>query len=131
MTSTEPPNQLFNALGITALGVLVGQVAVAREIPPEDVSVPHGPALPIILEELMDLGIDPPNLARGILRSYASMLMEPSAAEKIQAQITSLLWSIMGDPIHGGNPPEIYHRAGAALHVGLLSMIDPEIVAND
>jgi hypothetical protein len=43
----------------------------------------------------------------------------------IVCQYTSLLWSILGDPKNGGKPPEIYRKAGVAMHLALLGILDP------
>lgn len=109
-------------------GSLVGQIAAARQISFTTLLGPNfdgeSPELSALANELTDIGICPDQLATHALLALVSLFMENSNAELIVTQYTSLLWTILGDP-KSGAPPEIYRRAGVAMHLALLGILDP------
>lgn len=133
MTSTDP-NRLEEYLATAVAGSLIGQVARHREIPMRELFA-DGIATPsttvrALATELDDLGIDTQLLASQTLLALVALFAQESNADLITSQFTALLWSILGDPKNGGSPPEIYRRAGVAMHLALLGILDPSIVEN-
>lgn len=133
MSSTDP-NRLEEYLATAVAGSLIGQIARQREIPMRELFA-DGIATPstIVRElatELDDLGIDTQLLASQTLLALVALFAQESNADLITSQFTALLWSILGDPKNGGSPPEIYRRAGVAMHLALLGILDPSIVEN-
>lgn len=126
-----PPNRLEEYLSSAIAGSLVGQIARAREIPFKEMFSTDGttssPAVRAIATELDELGIDAEILASQALYALVALFAQEENAELITSQYTALLWSILGDPQNGGNPPEIYRRAGCAMHLTLLGILDPSI----
>jgi hypothetical protein len=125
-----PPNRLEEYLSTAVAGSLIGQIARAREIPFKEMFSADGsgsPAVRAIATELDELGIDAELLASQALYALVALFSQQENAELITSQYTSLLWSILGDPKNGGNPPEIYRRAGCAMHLTLLGILDPSI----
>ena len=59
--------------------------------------------------------------------SLVALFAQPCNADLITSQLTALLWSILGDPKNGGRPPEIYRRAGSAMYLALLGILNPSI----
>lgn len=131
---SDDPNKLEEYLSTAVAGSLIGQLARKREIPMRELfTADHetpSPAVRALALELDDLGIDAELLASQSLYALVALFAQESNAELIIAQYTSLLWSLLGDPKNGGNPPEIYRRAGAAMHLALLGILDPSIVEN-
>jgi len=114
-------------------GSLVGQIAAQRRISfitllGSDFDG-ESPELRSLANELTELGICPDQLANHALSALVSLFMANSNAELIVAQYTSLLWTILGDP-KSGAPPEIYRRAGVAMHLALLGILDPSLTEN-
>lgn len=109
-------------------GSLLGQIANRRQIHFTTLLGPgfdgDSPELRALSDELTELGICPDTLANHALCSLVALFVEQSNAELIVAQYTSLLWTILGDP-KSGAPPEIYRRAGVAMHLALLGILDP------
>ncbi len=126
------PNKLEDYLSSVMAGSLVGQIARAREIPFQEMFSSEGitssPAVRAIATELDELGIDPEVLASQTLLALVALFAQEANADLIIGQYTALLWSILGDPKNGGSPPEIYRRAGCAMHLTLLGIIDPALV---
>lgn len=126
------PNKLEDYLSSVMAGSLVGQIARAREIPFQEMFSPEGitssPAVRAIATELDELGIDPEVLASQTLLALVALFAQEENADLIIGQYTALLWSILGDPKNGGSPPEIYRRAGCAMHLTLLGILDPALV---
>jgi len=126
-----PPNRLEEYLSSAIAGSLVGQIARAREIPFKEMFSTDGtatsPTIRAIATELDELGIDAELLASQALYALVALFAQEENAELITSQYTSLLWSILGDPKNGGSPPEIYRRAGCAMHLTLLGILDPSI----
>jgi hypothetical protein len=123
-------NRLEEYLSTAVAGSLIGQIARAREIPFKEMFSTDGsgsPAVRAIATELDELGIDAEILASQALYALVALFAQEENAELITSQYTSLLWSILGDPQNGGNPPEIYRRAGCAMHLTLLGILDPSI----
>lgn len=127
MTVADDPNKLEEYLATVLAGSLVGQLAAERGLSYSDLG-PGSTKLRSLAEELADLGFDPEILASHCLNSLVALFAQPSNADLITGQFTALLWSILGDPKNGGRPPEIYRRAGVAMHLALLGILDPSIV---
>lgn len=123
----DDPNKLEEYLATVIAGSLVGQLAAERDLQYSDLA-PGSTTLRSLANELADLGFDPETLATNCLHSLVALFAQPSNADLITGQFTALLWSILGDPKNGGRPPEIYRRAGAAMHLALLGILDPSIV---
>jgi hypothetical protein len=124
-------NRLEEYLSTAVAGSLIGQIARAREIPFKEMFSTDGttssPTIRAIATELDELGIDAELLASQALYALVALFAQEENAELITSQYTALLWSILGDPQNGGNPPEIYRRAGCAMHLTLLGILDPSI----
>ena len=127
MTVADDPNKLEEYLATVLAGSLVGQLAAERGLQYSDLA-PGSTTLRSLANELANLGFDPAILASHSLNSLVALFAQPSNADLITGQFTALLWSILGDPKNGGRPPEIYRRAGVAMHLALLGILDPSIV---
>jgi hypothetical protein len=127
MTST--PQKLESYLATAMAGSLIGQIARAREIPFQEMFSADGttssPAIRAIATELDELGIDAELLASQALGALVALFAQEQNAELITSQYTALLWSILGDPENGGNPPEIYRKAGHAMYLTFIGILDP------
>ena len=112
-------------------GSLIGQVAARRCLHFRDLLGPEGdgdsPELRALSDELTALALDPCLLANHSLLALVALFAQEGNADLIVTQYTSLLWTILGDP-KSGSPPEIYRRAGVAMHLALLGILDPAIV---
>lgn len=132
--SSSDPNKLEEYLATAVAGSLIGQIARQREIPIGDIFADgfETPSTVVhtLATELDDLGIDAQLLASQSLYALVALFAQESNADLITSQFTALLWSILGDPKNGGSPPEIYRRAGVAMHLALLGILDPSIVEN-
>lgn len=120
-------NKLEQYLGTVLAGSIVGQIAAQRRLHFEDLRGGSS-LLRALTDELTELGIDPGLLAAHSLHALVALFAQESNADLITGQFTALLWSILGDPKNGGRPPEIYRRAGVAMHLALLGILDPSIV---
>jgi hypothetical protein len=127
VTVADDPNKLEEYLATVLAGSLVGQLAAERGLQYSDLA-PGSTTLRSLANELANLGFDPAILASHSLNSLVALFAQPSNADLITGQFTALLWSILGDPKNGGRPPEIYRRAGVAMHLALLGILDPSIV---
>lgn len=131
MTDTDP-NRLEEYLATAVAGSLIGQLARKRDIPMRELFADGmetpSPTVRALATELDDLGIDAQLLASQSLMALVALFAQESNADLITGQFTALLWSILGDPKNGGSPPEIYRRAGVAMHLTLLGILDPSIV---
>lgn len=123
----DSPNKLEEYLATVLAGSLVGQLAAERGLSYSDLG-PGSATLQSLASELSELGFDPELSATHCLHSLVALFAQPSNADLITGQFTALLWSILGDPKNGGRPPEIYRRAGVAMHLALLGILDPSIV---
>lgn len=130
--SRSEPNKLEEYLATAIAGSLIGQVARNREIAMGDLFAcgldNPSPVVRKLATELDDLGIDAQLLASQSLYALVALFAQEPNADLIIGQFTALLWSILGDPKNGGSPPEIYRRAGVAMHLALLGILDPSIV---
>lgn len=124
-TQTKVEEYLTSALA----GSLIGQVAGHRNLSFATLLGTNGEShqLKAIAAEFTELGIDPALLANHTLLALVALFAEEANAELIVSQYSSLLWTILGDP-KSGSPPEIYRRAGVAMHLALLGILDPAIV---
>lgn len=115
-------------LSAALAGSLIGQIANRRGIHYTELLGPafdgDTPELRELSDELTELGLCPDTLANHALCSLVALFVEQGNAELIVTQYTSLLWTILGDP-KSGAPPEIYRRAGVAMHLALLGILDP------
>lgn len=115
-------------LSAALAGSLIGQIANRRGIHFSELLGPSfdgdTPELRELSDELTELGLCPDTLANHALCSLVALFVEQGNAELIVTQYTSLLWTILGDP-KSGAPPEIYRRAGVAMHLALLGILDP------
>lgn len=114
-------------LSYALAGSLIGQMAMARDISVEAVLVPDSLALRSLREELTEFGLDPELLAAQALAAVTSLFIEPDNADRITTELTNLLWSILGDP-ESGAPPELYRRAGQAMHLSFIGVLSPDIL---
>jgi hypothetical protein len=128
---TLTPHRLESYLATAMAGSLIGQIASAREIPFHEMfaadETTSSPAIRAIATELDELGIDAVLLASQALCALVALFAQEQNADLITSHYTALLWSILGDPENGGSPPEIYRRAGCAMHLTLLGILDPSI----
>lgn len=126
---SAPPTKVEEYLSCALAGALVGQLAARRELDFMTLIGPNfdgdSPELRSLSDELTELGIDPNLLATHALTALVALFVEQNNADLIVGQYTSLLWSILGDPKNGGSPPEIYRKAGVAMHLSLLGILDP------
>lgn len=124
-----PP--LTQYMGSALMGSLVSQIAHARGIDPSSLFNPGGaglaPSATRILEELVAHGVDPAALGANALAALCLLLLDPDNAALLIDQFARLLWTTLGDPDSGGaTPPEVYRRAGCALHLVLVGLLQPE-----
>lgn len=129
MAVSNDPNKLEEYLATVLAGSLIGQLAAERGLNYADLA-PGGTTLRSLADELADLGFNPELAATHCLHALVALFAQPSNADLITGQFTALLWSLLGDPKNGGRPPEIYRRAGVAMHLALLGILDPSIVEN-
>ena len=108
-------------------GVLVGQVAGARSITIEDLMADHDGVVSSLSHELASLGIDPDYTARSLLLALATLFMDNGNASLVIDHLTELLWTILGPP-EGGPPPEIYRRAGLAMHLAFVGLLHSSFI---
>lgn len=114
-------------LGCALAGSLIGQMAMARDISVEAVLAPNSLALHSLREELTEFGLDADLLAQQALAAITALFIEPDNADRITTELTRLLWTILGDP-ESGSPPEIYRRAGHAMHLSFIGILSPDIL---
>jgi hypothetical protein len=112
-------------LATAMAGTLIGQVARQRDISVRDLLKPGSPEARGIAEDLYEMGIHPELLAHAGLLAQIALFSEQSNAHTIVTSLTNLLWSILGDPENGGNPPEIYRKAGHAMYLTFIGILDP------
>jgi len=128
MTETTTP--IADWLSSAVCGSLVAQVARKRGLEFTDLA-DFGDITSeteAILQELHDLGITGSITAEHALSSLACLFISSDNAEAIIDSFTGILWSVLGDPKQNGEqPPEIYRKAGFAIHVALLGFFDPSI----
>ena len=129
---TRTPTKLEEYLSSAIAGSLVGQIAIHRGTDLKGLIHSHmsgGPSqVNALADEIANLGLDPDLLAAHTLGALVALFMQPENAELLTAQFTGLLWSILGDPKNGGGPPPIYRKAGSALHLTLLGILDPHLI---
>ncbi len=108
-------------------GSLIGQMAMTRDISIEAVLTPNSLALESLHAELTEFGLDPELLAQQAMAAITALIIEPDNADRVVTELTKLLWSILGDP-ESGSPPEIYRRAGQAMHLSFVGILSPDIL---
>jgi hypothetical protein len=108
-------------------GSLIGQMAMARAVSVEAVLAPNSVALQSLRAELTEFGLDADLLAEQALAAVTALFIEPDNADRITTELTRLLWSILGDP-ESGAPPELYRRAGQAMHLSFVGILSPDIL---
>lgn len=114
-------------LSCAMAGSLIGQMAMARDISVEAVLAPNSMALQSLRTELDEFGLDADLLAEQALAAVTALFIEPENADRITTELTKLLWSVLGDP-DSGAPPEIYRRAGHAMHLSFIGILSPDIL---
>lgn len=128
---TPTTNRLAAFLNPVVAGALAGQVATERGIPYSEL-ISHNdqlaPRSREILQELTALGIDTQAVALLCLHSLVGVLNHQENVELIIPQITQLLWTMLGDPKNGGEPPIIYRRAAAAMYMAFLGILEPDFI---
>lgn len=128
-------DKIEDFLGHAIAGSLVGMIACHRGASVQELVDPanckSSKLAYAIAHELDEMGIDPNVLASQMMIALVTVFGQPDNARLITTQFSKLLWSILGDPKNGGAPPEIYERAGAALHLTLLGMLKPSIFGSD
>ena len=122
-------NKIEEFVAHAVAGALVGQVAAERDITPEDLIADREGVINTLGHELASLGIDPDYTAKAILLALATLFMENSNANLIVGHLTDLLWTVLGPP-EGGPPPEIYRRAGIAMHLAFVGLLNSDYVDN-
>jgi len=126
---THEQTKVEEYLSSAIAGSLIGQIANRRELSFSTLLGPRcdgdSPELRALSDELTELGINPDVLANHVLSCLVALFVEESNANLIVGQYTSLLWSVLGDPANGGKPPEIYRKAGVAMHLALIGILDP------
>ena len=129
---TETDNRVQEFLTPVIAGSLVGQIARKRGLPFTDLldltTSDLTPAAKVMVDELDALGIDPGALAGLVVDAMVRLLAHPQNTALITPQMAALLWSVLGDPENGGEAPQIYHRAAAAVHMVFLGILDPELI---
>jgi hypothetical protein len=116
-------NKIEEFVAHALAGSLVGQVAGAREITIDDLINDRSGVISALATELTTLGIDPEYTAKSVLLALAALFMENTNANIVISHLTDLLWTILGPP-EGGPPPEIYRRAGIAMHLAFVGLLN-------
>lgn len=116
-------NKLEEFISSAIAGSLVGQLVAHRKIPLETAT--ESDSLTNLAFEIRDFGINPHLLSEHAISALIVLLMDEGNANQVVTSITDLLWSILGDPKGGGLPPEIYRKAGLALHLFFIGLLDP------
>lgn len=123
---TKVPTSIEDWLTSSVAGSLVAQIANYRGIDLTQSDAPE--QLQRLGLELAELSIDPRLVAQHGLMALATLFMEDANSKAIIDAYTSVLWSVLGDPVRNGdNPPEIYRRAAFALYVAFLGFFDRSI----
>lgn len=130
MTDTQNPVESW--LSSSLSGSFVAQIARHRGLQFEDLTNEDADQISAeteaILTELHELGISSSLTTEHVLASLACLFISPDNAEAIIDAFTGILWSVLGDPKRNGEkPPELYRKAGFAMHVALLGFFDPSI----
>lgn len=128
---TESPTPVSDWLSSAICGSLVAQVASKRGLDFNDLANDANrlsTETDAILQELHDLGVTGTHTTEHVMASLACLFMHPHNADTVVESFTGILWSILGDPERNGEkPPDIYRKAGFAMHVALLGFFDPSI----
>jgi len=108
-------------------GTMLGQLALANDVSLESVTAPDSPVLQELRCTLSTSVFEPEVLAKQAMASLTDLFMKPSNAEEISRELTTLLWTILGDP-ESGEPPELYRRAGHYMHLSMVAILCPDIL---
>lgn len=109
-------------------GSIAGQIALARDLDFAELNTPESAALRTICDEITALGLDPVVLANHVLNGLVTLFVIPNNADVMIENFTQLLWTILGDPENGGDiPPPLYQKAGQAMHLTFVSLLDPSV----
>ena len=125
---TRPMNKIETYVAQALTGSIAGQMAAHRDMSVTSLMQPGSPELRALTKELNEIGVQPDVLACHSLAALTAVLCEPNNIETITTSLTSLLWDLLGDPVNGGMPPEIYRKAGIIMHMTFLGIIDPSII---
>ncbi len=107
---------------------IAGQIALARDLDFDDLIANESSALNALCDEITDLGLDPDLLANHVLNGLLTLFVLPHNADVMIENFSKLLWTILGDPENGGDtPPPLYQKAGQAMHLTFVSLLDPSV----
>ncbi len=120
-------NKIEEYLSHAIAGCLVGQIAAARRLSFDDLIACDGESVRSLGYELAELGLDPDRISEALLLALATLFMEGSNASMIAGHLSDLLWTILGPP-EGGTPPEIYRRAGVAMLLAFVGLLNSDYV---
>ena len=122
MNPSPYPNALIEHATTALAGALLVQRMQARRIDLD--ALPENERHILIrstADELATFGIDPQLLAQVSAAAFFDLYSDPRNRDAIVTGATDLLWSILGSP-EGGVPPEIYAKAGSAMHLLFLGL---------
>lgn len=109
-------------------GSIAGQIALERDLDFAQLTRPKSPELRAICREITDLGLDPEVLSNHVLNGLVALFALPHNADVMTENFTQLIWTILGDPENGGEkPPPLYQKAGKAMHLTFVSLLDPSV----
>ena len=74
--------------------------------------------------EARTLDISPGVVASDVRDGLERFLTDPSQVEQMIEALAEILWRVLG-PDQGGTPPVIYKQAGAAMHLFILNLVNP------
>ena len=123
MAPTKDPIESY--LTSALAGSMVGLLACKRSLTIDELLALNSERLVELQNELVDLGLFPRELACQSLNALVALFVEEHNANFMVNNLTSLLWNILGDPENGGEPPEIYRRAGVAMHLMFIALLTP------
>lgn len=122
MTTSPYPNALIEHTTTALAGALLVQRMQAQHINFD--SLPEDDRLALIrstADELAAFGIDPQILAQVSAAAFFDLFSDPRNRNAVVDGATQLLWGILGSP-EGGVPPQIYEKAGSAVHLLFLGL---------
>ena len=123
-------NPIEDYLTSVLAGSMVGLLALHRDLDVDTLLSTDRADLCDLQHELVDLGLYPRELAAQSLNAIGSLLVHETNADSLVTTITDILWSVLGDPENGGQPPEIYRRAAIATHLVFIGLLIPSSFPN-
>ncbi len=118
-------NPIEDYLTSVLAGSMVGLLAHQRDLDVDALLSTNKTHLRDLQHELVDLGLYPRELAAQSLNALGSLLIHESNADSLVTTITDILWTVLGDPENGGQPPELYRRAAIATHLVFIGLLLP------